>query len=72
MTVVKQNNQDNPIEALLRGATSVFAYIGLFSFFINLLMLVGPLYMMQIYDRVLISHSVDTLVFLTLAAIGDR
>ncbi len=71
MSVSQQNKAgENPIEALLRGATSVFVYIGIFSFFINLLMLVGPLYMMQIYDRVLISHSIDTLIFLTIAAVG--
>lgn len=44
--------------------------IGLFSFFINILMLVGPLYMLQIYDRVLTSRSVETLVALTVLAVG--
>jgi len=38
--------------------------IVLFSFFINLLMLTGPLFMLQIYDRVLTSGSVPTLVAL--------
>ena len=37
-----------------------------FSFFINLLGLVSPLYMMQVYDRVLSSRSISTLLFLTL------
>ena len=32
-----------------------------FSFFVNLLMLTGPLFMLQIYDRVLTSRSVETL-----------
>lgn len=39
-------------------------------FFINLLMLVTPLYMLQIYDRVLTSQSVDTLLFLSIFALG--
>src|SRR5699024_9049955 len=39
---------------------------GLFSFFANLLMLAGPLYMLQVYDRVLSSRSEATLVALTL------
>ena len=43
-----------------------FVGAGFFSLFINLLMLVPPLYMLQIYDRVLSSGSVDTLVALTL------
>ena len=37
----------------------------LFSVFINLLMLTGPLYMLQVYDRVLGSRSEATLVALT-------
>lgn len=41
-----------------------------FSFFVNLLMFVGPLYMLQIYDRVLSSRSENTLVMITVIAIG--
>ena len=37
-----------------------------FSFFINLLALSAPLYMLQIYDRVLSSRSIPTLLLLTL------
>ncbi len=39
-----------------------------FSFVINLLMFVQPLYMLQVYDRVLVSRSESTLVFLTIIA----
>ena len=39
---------------------------GLFSCIINLLMLTGPLFMLQVYDRVLTSRSLPTLVALTL------
>ncbi|MDO9639142.1 MAG: type I secretion system permease/ATPase [Pseudotabrizicola sp.] len=38
----------------------------LFSVFVNLLMLTGPLYMLQVYDRVLASRSEATLVALSL------
>ena len=37
---------------------------------VNLLMLAGPLYMLQIYDRVLSSRSVPTLVALSLFLVG--
>lgn len=42
----------------------------LFSIAINILMLVSPLYMLQIYDRVMTSGSRDTLSFLTILAVG--
>jgi len=41
-----------------------------FSIFINLLHLTGPLYMMQVYDRVLGSRSESTLVVLTVLIAG--
>ncbi|MBI37608.1 MAG: type I secretion system permease/ATPase [Alphaproteobacteria bacterium] len=41
-----------------------------FSAFINLLMLVAPLYMLQVYDRVLMSKSYETLTALTIIAMG--
>lgn len=46
----------------LRGLRGTFVMVGLFSAIINLLMLTGPVYMLQVYDRVLSSGSVATLV----------
>ena len=43
--------------------------VGLFSCFANLLLLTGPLYMLQIYDRVLSSRSEATLVALSLVVV---
>ena len=45
-----------------------FATAIVFSFFINLLAFVGPLYMLQVYDRVLGSRNIGTLVVLTIIA----
>ena len=50
------------VRAALGESQRLFASIGLFSIFVNLLMLTGPLFMLQIYDRVLTSHSEATLV----------
>ncbi|MEM9901042.1 MAG: type I secretion system permease/ATPase [Pseudomonadota bacterium] len=41
-----------------------------FSFFTNLLMFVGPMYMLQVYDRVLSSRNENTLISITVIAIG--
>lgn len=49
---------------------AIMATTILFSFFINLLMFVGPLYMLQIYDRVLSSRNEFTLVMLTGIAVA--
>ncbi len=54
------------LEAVLHNCRSSFFNVGLFSMFINLLMLVPAFYMLQVYDRVVTSGSVSTLVMLTL------
>ena len=41
---------------------SAFISIGLFSVLINILMLTGPLFMLQVYDRVLPSRSIPSLI----------
>ena len=43
-----------------------FRAVAGFSFVLNLLMLAGPLYMLQVYDRVLTSQNVNTLIALSL------
>ncbi|MBS9477712.1 type I secretion system permease/ATPase [Ancylobacter sp. VKM B-3255] len=52
--------------AALRSARRGFTAVIVFSFFINVLGLAGPIYMMQIYDRVLGSRNLSTLAVLTL------
>ncbi len=47
-----------------RNSAGLFGAAILFSVFVNLLMLTGPLFMLQIYDRVLNSRSEETLVAL--------
>ncbi len=55
------------LRAALSESRRLFLSVGVFSVFVNLLMLTGPLFMLQVYDRVLTSRSEATLV--TLAAI---
>jgi PrtD family type I secretion system ABC transporter len=61
---------DHPLEKAYRRARPALLFVAFFSLCINLLMLTVPLYMLQVYDRVLISHSQETLALLTLVAIG--
>ena len=53
------------LRAVRRESRALFWAAGVFSAFVNLLMLTGPLYMLQVYDRVLGSRSVATLLALT-------
>ncbi len=47
-----------------RASRGLFWAVGIFSFFVNLLMLTGPIFMLQVYDRVLGSRSQETLLAL--------
>ncbi|MFN0263798.1 type I secretion system permease/ATPase [Tepidamorphus sp. 3E244] len=49
---------------LLSGLAAVF----FFSFFVNLLILVSPIYMMQVFDRVLTTQHLETLIYLSMFA----
>jgi PrtD family type I secretion system ABC transporter len=55
--------------ARAQGGT-LLAWAFVFSVFVNLLMLTGPLYMLQVYDRVLQSRSVETLIGLSVLVAG--
>ncbi|MEP9348833.1 type I secretion system permease/ATPase [Xanthobacter sp. KR7-225] len=54
------------LDRALRAIRPAFVAVVIFSFFINLLGLNASIYMMQVYDRVLASRSIETLVLLTL------
>ena len=53
------------LRAARRKGLGLLVWAFIFSVFVNILMLTGPLYMLQIYDRVLASRSVETLVALS-------
>lgn len=58
------------VAAALKKARSTFFTVAAVSAVTNVLMLTGPLFMMQVYDRVLASRSVPTLIALSLLAVG--
>ncbi|MBY6266410.1 type I secretion system permease/ATPase (plasmid) [Azospirillum sp. 412522] len=53
----------------LASCSGAFLGVGLFSGVSNILMLTGPFFMLEVYDRVLPSHSVPTLVALSVLAL---
>ena len=55
------------VHEILSACRSYFVSALIFSLAINLLYLASPLYMLQVYDRVISSSSVVTLVMLTVA-----
>src|SRR6476660_6633303 len=54
------------LRAAFRHCAGAFVGVGLFSAVVNVLGLTGSLYMLQVYDRVLPSQSVPTLVGITI------
>ncbi|MCF8168883.1 MAG: type I secretion system permease/ATPase, partial [Rhodoferax sp.] len=58
--------QRSDLTATLWGFRREFLIVGIFSMLANLLMLSPTLYMLQVYDRVLASHSELTLVAVSL------
>lgn len=58
------------MHSYLRQCRTYFFYAGLFSLFLNLLLLTVPLYSLQVFDRVLVSRSEATLLVLTVIAVG--
>ncbi len=62
---MKQDIQRSVLSEALRRSRLTFGTVALFSCCLNLLVLAGPLYMLQVYDRVLSSGRVETLIMLT-------
>ncbi|EPG1639333.1 type I secretion system permease/ATPase, partial [Pseudomonas aeruginosa] len=61
-----QKNHENSLQAALKACKGAFISVGVFSLFVNALMLVPTFYMLQVYGRVLTSNNVTTLVMLTI------
>lgn len=60
----------SPLDEIVSACRRALVGIGGFSFVINLLMLTVPIYMIQVFDRVMTSRSQDTLWLLSVAALA--
>lgn len=61
--------KENRFEHVMRSARGQLPALFVFSFFANILLLSTPLYMLQIFDRVLSSGSTDTLIWLSIIVV---
>lgn len=66
---MSEHKDKTELQKGLLSVKTAFLSTGFFSLFINLLMLVPAIYMLQLYDRVLTSRSEDTLYMLTLIVV---
>ena len=57
--------QPNPLQQAMAACRRAWVGVALFSACVNLLMLTVPMYMMQVYDRVLTTSNIDTLLALS-------
>lgn len=67
--MAQPNTGKAELVAARKQSRGLYWAVGVFSFFANLLMLTGPLYMLQVYDRVLGSRSEETLLALSLLVV---
>jgi len=65
----KKTKEKDILKEFLSFSKKSFIFVGLFSFFINLLMLLPAIYMLAVYDIVVPSRSENTLLFITLIVI---
>jgi ATP-binding cassette subfamily C protein len=65
---MKTNQQPPALQVVMKEARRAIRPLVWFSAGINMLMLTGALYMLQVYHRVLSSHSLETLLMLSLMA----
>ena len=62
--------RDPDMRALTTGLSAFLVVTAFFSISVNILLLVSPLYMLQVYDRVLTSGSMETLILISVLAGG--
>lgn len=69
MTSIVSFAQRNPLNAILWQFRREFFVVGLFSLIVNLLMLTPTVYMLQVYDRIMVSQNRLTLLAVSLLAL---
>jgi ATP-binding cassette subfamily B protein len=70
MNIAVQPQSETLVKESLRKTKKAFMYIGLFSLCMNIMLLALPIYSLQVLDRVMSSHSMSTLFWLTFVIVG--
>lgn len=69
MRLASSSKQPSELAAALASCRHAFLGVGVFTAAINILQLTGPLFMLEVYDRVLPGRSVPTLVAISILAL---
>ncbi len=69
MSTPMKSPEEKELLKVIKLSKNAFYFAAFVSLFINLLMLVPPLYMLQLYDRVMASRSEETLLMLTIIVV---
>ena len=64
-----KTSKNNPINIYLSKCKRIFLIVFLFGFTINMLVMFVPLYTMQVFDKVIASSSIETLIMLTILTV---
>lgn len=59
------NNGKSDLQLALKNMKKIFISLGIYSFFLNILMLAAPFYMLVVYDVVMPSKNMNTLLLVT-------
>ena len=62
--------EKSPVRAAIFSMRKAWIAVGVLSLFVNILMLTGPIYMLQVYDRVITSQSMSTLIALSMLMVA--
>src|SRR5262249_6996241 len=68
LSAARLRQTETVLSLMIGRCKAQFCAVGLFSGLVNLLQLTASIYLMQIFDRVLTTRSVDTLLYLSLIA----
>ncbi len=69
MSTNNKKNENSDLELALKSMKKIFISLGIYSFFLNILMIAAPFYMLVVYDIVMPSKNLNTLLLVTLIAI---